>query len=94
MKVGDSLLSKKIFNTYTRVNFTFEPNKIYYIRAISNENLNHAEQIFMSTSPEFNQGYWFTLDPKRDYNDLYLYDYFYTKKETRKLKLQNLNEEI
>ena len=33
---------------------------------------------------------WFTTNPKSKY---YIWDYFYTPQQTRKLKLQKLNEE-
>lgn len=79
MKVGDTLLSKRDFGW-------IYSGKIYYVRAVNRDNT----QVFMSTSPEHNQGHWFTLEPERDYNELYLYYIFYTKQEYRKLKLNEI----
>ena len=89
LKVGDNLLCKKNLSTYFRngeFQSKFEKGKSYKILGINN--------IYIRIKFRYNAkpiGFW--LVQHRDKRFFYyIWDYFYTTKEIRKLKLKQLKQ--
>lgn len=82
-KRGDLVVCKRD-NTF--VNFGFIKGKTYYVRS-NEENL-----VFVSHYADINKGDWFYLSNGDYYN--YFYNFFYTKTELRRQKLNQINNGI
>lgn len=79
-KIGDKVYCKKDFLKM------FKKGETYRIRNIS-DNYNEA---FVSS---FNEGYWFAMSANYQINfETFIGDYFYTNKELRNLKLQQIGK--
>ena len=86
MKVGDKLYSKKSFNGDWIVK-----GRVYYVLDIIYDTIHgNVCGYFMSSKIDYRSGYSFSLDR----NEIYLWDYFYTEKELRKHKLNQINKEV
>jgi len=90
MKVGDKLICKKNhgYNGFSEVSY-FEVNAEYTIDTIKKW-IDHYTIIIDNIGFTYN----FNLNYKQINGCYMLYDYFYTKKELRKLKLEVLNGSI
>lgn len=84
MKKGDKLYCKKSYN----VDWIVRNNFYYILDIIHNSITGEVCGYFMSKYPDYRSGSKFSLD--RD--DLYIWYYFYTEKELRKLKLKELED--
>lgn len=96
MKKGDKLICKKKHqitnNPDGNVNCTISLNSVCYILEVN------PETIYISILKNKKFGGWFTNEPtdvEEEYKRFfypYLYDYFYTPIEIRKLKLMQLKK--
>ena len=84
LKVSDKLLCKKDFIRYSIVSIT--KGKYYTIRSIdSSDDDDIGVQI--KYNDKYSLSWWFSYNIE---NDWYIWDYFYTDKEIRKMKLNQL----
>ena len=79
LKVGDKLLCKKKYTSYMR-------GKYYYVLKISKGYNNNYVFIYLKNDNNIKD--WFNFTKKSDY---YIWNYFYTPKEIRRMKLKQLN---
>ena len=88
IKIGYMVfIAKRLFNVLKYESNTFEPYYVYFVKGESyNENKNNfGEYIIIN-------GCIFYIVCNDNFYDRYLYDYFYTVRELRKVKLDILGK--
>ena len=79
LKAGDRLLCKKSVLSGTFTNNKYY-NKYYIVTDVFDDIV------------YFNNDFYFRSDSPNNCNNWYIWDYFYTPQEVRKLKLERLND--